>query len=147
MKNKKIIWTALPFLAGAILEFPSWDCSPLPVNPNHRVPKPLLPESLLLMPIPIFKTTSRNAIPYTSKMKGFTIDKAELNAMNIILGADPSAAGFRFYFGTDASGTGVAIICGTDAKGSDITGSIYSAVSNNIGPCPTVCDAGSPIAN
>ena len=146
MKNKKILWTALPFLAGAIfgisvlglLSFSSLSKSPganpviskISVDVAHAYAQKYL----------------KNATLYTSKMKGFAIDLAELTIMNSILAADPSAGGFRFYFGTDASGTGVLIICGVDANGSDLTGNIYTAPTINVGPCPPVCDVNSPIS-
>jgi hypothetical protein len=146
MKNKKILWTALPFLAGAIfgisllglLSFTGQSTSP---GPNSVIAKVSVDVAHAYA-----QKYLKNATPYTLKMKGFTVDLAELTIMNSILAADPSAEGFRFYFGTDASGTGLLIICGVDAKGSDMTGTIFSATTNNVGPCPPVCDAGSPIS-
>lgn len=145
MKNKKIIWMALPFLAGAIfgisllglLSFTGQSTSP---GPNSVIAKISVDVAHAYA-----QTYVKNATLYTSKITGFTIDLAELTIMNSILAADPSADGFRFYFGTDSSGTGLLIICGVDSNGSDMTGTVFTATTKNVGPCPPVCDKNSPI--
>jgi hypothetical protein len=146
MKNKKFLWTALPFLAGTIFGISLLGLLSFTGHSKSPGPEPAIARISVTDAHTCFQNYYKNASPYSSKMKGFTIDKAELTAMNAILGVAPSAAGFRIYFGTDASGTGLAIICGIDANGSDMTGSIYSAPTSNVGPCPTLCDAGSPIS-
>ena len=145
MKNKKILWTVLPFLAGAIfgisllglLSFTGQSTSP---GPNAVIAKVSVDVAHAYA-----QKYSTNATPYTSNMKGFAVDLAELTIMNSILAADPTAVGFRFYFGTDASGTRILIICGVDANGSDMTGNIFTATTTNVGPCPPVCDVNHPI--
>ena len=145
MKNKKILWAALPFLAGAIfgisllglLSFTGQSTSP---GTNTVIAKISSTDAHTYT-----QKYFKNATPYTSIMKGFTVDLAELTIMNSILAADPSAEGFRFYFGTDASGTGLLIVCGVDANGSDMTGTIFTAPIHYVGPCPPVCDLASPI--
>jgi len=145
MKNKKIFWTALPFLAGVIfgisllglLSFTGQSTSPGPITVIAKISSGDA--------FTYSQKYLKNAPPYTSIMKGFTVDLAELTIMNSILAADPSAAGFRFYFGTDASGTGILIICGVDANGGDMAGTIFTAPTHNVGPCPPVCDISKPI--
>jgi len=145
MKNKKIIWTALPFLAGAIfgisllglLSFTGPSNSP---GPNFVIAKISVADAHTY-----FQNYSKSVTASTSNIKGFTVDLADLTVMNSILLADPSADGFRFYFGTDASGTSILIICGVDVNGTDMTGNIYSVTAGKVGPCPPNCDVNTPI--
>ncbi len=147
MKNKKIIWMALPFLAGAIfgisllglLSFTGPSNSP---GSNTVTTKISLGDAHTY-----FQNYAKSVTASTSNINSFTVDVAELTVMNSILLADPSAAGFRFYFGTDASQTSILIICGVDAKGIDMTGNIYSVTADKVGPCPPNCDVTSPISH
>jgi hypothetical protein len=144
MKNKKILWTALPFLGGALFGISLLGlfsfCSSGPGSNEPVVTKISSADAHTF-----YQNYIRTASPYTGKLSGFTVDKAELTVMNTILGVAPSAAAFRFYFGTDASGTGIMIVCGVDANGADMTGNVYSATKNKVGPCPPLCDINSPI--
>jgi len=144
MKNKKILWTALPFLAGAIFGISLLGLLSFtgPSGPQD----PVIARITAADAHTYFQNYYRNATTYNSKIKGFTVDKAELTVMNSILGAVPATAGFRFYFGNNASGTSILMVCGVDANGADMTGNIYSVTTNRVGPCPPVCDAGSSIS-
>jgi len=146
MKNQKILRTALPFLAGAIFGISLLGLLSFTGQPQLPGSDPVITRISVTDAHTYFQNYFRTAATVTSKMKGFAVDKAELTVMNSILQATPSAAGFRFYYGTDATGTGLLIICGVDANGSDMTGNVFSATTNRIGPCPPVCDAGSPIS-
>jgi hypothetical protein len=145
MKNKKIIWTALPFLAGAIFGISLLGLLSFTGPSSSPDPNPVIAKISVTDAHTYFQNYFKKATPYTSIMKGFTIDKAGLNAMNTILGTTPSAAGFRVYFGTDAFGAGLWIICGVDSNGSDMTGDIYSTNTHPPSPCPPNCDLNSPI--
>jgi len=146
MKNKKILLTALPFLAGAIFGISLLGLLSFTSQPKSPGADPVITRISVTDAHTYFQNYYKTAASVTSRMKGFIVDKAELTAMNSILGLTPSAEGFRFYFGTDATGTGLLIICGVDSNGSDMTGNIYSATTKNIGPCPPSCDNGSPIS-
>ncbi|MGA2822607.1 MAG: hypothetical protein ABSE72_03680 [Bacteroidales bacterium] len=146
MKNKKILWTALPFLAGAIFGISLLGLLSFTGQPKSANADPVVTKISVTDAHTYFQNYYKNAIAYTSKMKGFIVDKEDLTAMNIIMGATPSAVGFRVYFGNDTSGAPLLIICGVDANGYDMTGNVYSATTNRVGPCPPVCDLTSPIS-
>ena len=79
-------------------------------------------------------------------IKGFTLDKTQLDAMNNIFRENSLLTGFRIYMAKDNSGQKIAIVVGVDATGKDaVTNTIYntSAAINN--PCPPVCDVTSTI--
>jgi hypothetical protein len=145
MKHKKVLWTALPFLAGtifgiSILGLLSFTSEPKSPDPGAAATKISVADAHTY-----FLNYYKTAKPDTSKMKGFTIGKEELSAMNSVLAAVPSAVGFRVYFGSYVSGTRLSVICGVDAKGSDITGTIYGVTTSKPSPCPPNCDTGSVI--
>jgi hypothetical protein len=145
MKNKKLLWMVLPFVAGAIFGISLLGLISHANQSKASAPDPVVTRINITDAHAFCQNYSRVATAYTSKMNGFTVDKAELTVMNTILGLTPSAAGFRLYFGNDASGTGLMIICGIDASGADLTGNIYSATKSKVGPCPPFCDVNSPI--
>jgi hypothetical protein len=147
MKNKKIIWTALPFLAGAIFGISLLGLLSFTGSSNSPGPNPVIAKISVADAHTYFQNYSKSVTALTSNIQGFTVDVAELTVMNSILLADPSAAGFRFYFGTDASQTAILIVCGVDAKGTDMTGNIYSVTTDKVGPCPPNCDVNSPIGH
>jgi hypothetical protein len=146
MKNKKFFWSALPFLAGAIFGISLLGLLSFTGQPKSLGTDPGVTKISTADAHTYAQKYLKSATPYTSIIKGFTVDLAELTIMNSILAADPSAEGFRFYFGTDASGTRLLITCGVDANGSDMTGTIFTAPPHNGGPCPPVCDLTSPIS-
>jgi hypothetical protein len=147
MKNKKIIWMALPFLAGAIFGISLLGLLSFTGPSNSPGPNTVTARISVTDAHTYFQNYYRSISTSTSSLKGFTVDLAELTVMNSILLADPSVAGFRSYFGTDASGTSILIICGIDANGADMTGNIYSVTTDHVGPCPPNCDVNSPISH
>ena len=147
MKNKKILWTALPFLAGAIFGISLLGLLSFTGQSNSPAPDPVVTRISVENAHTYFQNYYRTATTYNAKMKGFIVDKADVTVMNTILGAVPTAAGFRVYFGNDALGAGILIVCGVDANGADLTGNIYSVTTNRVGPCPPICDVNSPIGN
>ena len=136
---------ALPFVAGAIFGISLLGLLSFTRQSAPQGAAPVITKISVEEAHTYFQNYLKNATPYTSKLNGFTIDKAELTVMNTIMGTTPAAAGYRFYFGTDALGTGLLIICGVDANGNDMTGNIFSATKNKVGPCPPSCDFSSPI--
>ena len=79
-------------------------------------------------------------------VKGFTLDKAQLDAMNSINKENPLLTIFRIYMGKDNNAQRVAIVVGVDSTGRDaVNNTIYMTASVSSSPCPPVCDAASPI--
>jgi hypothetical protein len=79
-------------------------------------------------------------------IKGFYVDKAQLEAMNNLASENPEFSGFRLYFGKDANGRKVGVVVGVDITGKDaFKNTIFGTDSPNSSPCPPVCDVNSPI--
>ncbi len=84
--------------------------------------------------------------PLNQVVKGFTVDKAQLSAMNTIAAENSSLTGFRIYMGKDNNNAKIGIVVGTDGNGRDaVSNSIFNTDSPSSGPCPTICDNNSPI--
>jgi hypothetical protein len=145
MKKRNLLWMGAAFVAGSM-----FGISLLGLF-SFSSPNPQAGDSVLTT-IPVadahsyFQAYYRVTTPLNARLKGFAIDKAQATVISSMLTATPSVAGFRLYFGNDPSGNRVAIIVGINANGSDLTNNIYTTrASANVGPCPTVCDANSPI--
>ncbi|NVO18516.1 MAG: hypothetical protein HXX13_02385 [Bacteroidetes bacterium] len=78
-------------------------------------------------------------------VKGFALNKEELNAMNSLITENPSLIGFRVYMGLDNSLAPIGIVVGIDNAGKDNLNSIYKTSGSSSGPCPTLCDQTSTI--
>lgn len=79
-------------------------------------------------------------------VKGFTIDKTQLDAMNSIALENSGLTGFRIYMGIDSQGRKVAIVVGVNSNGTDaVNNTILNTNSQSTNPCPPVCDVNSPI--
>jgi hypothetical protein len=142
MEKKKFLRMVLPFIAGAAVGFGVWALY------SFTQSQSIVPGvgKITVADAHTYAQNYYNAatVP-TEKIKGFTIDKGGLSAMNSILAATPTAAGFRIYFGTNASGAGLWIMCGMDPSGADMTANIYSSQSGTVGLCPKICDINSPV--
>jgi hypothetical protein len=144
MKNKDFLWKLVTFFVGiafglgvwALYSFSQTAITP-PVDCATRIS------------VDVAHQCSQNyldkATTPTEKIKGFAIDNCLFNTMNLMMTAAPAPTGFRIYLGADASGVRFWVLCGVDAAGADMTTNIYSAKSNMVDPCPTVCDAHSPV--
>lgn len=77
----------------------------------------------------------------------YNINLSQLNAMNLLRNSDSTLTGFRIYPGVFGDPTNVTIVVGVDGAGDDNTSTIYTTGAAGTGPCPTVCDAESPITN
>jgi hypothetical protein len=145
MKNNKFLQMALPFVIGAGFGLGIWALysfsQALVLPPNPVAAKISVTDA---------HTYAQNyynqAITPGDKIKGFTIDNAGLDAMNLIKGAAAiKPTGYRIYMGTDASGASLWVICGVDANGADMAGDLYSGKNDNVGLCPKICDIHSQI--
>ena len=85
------------------------------------------------------------AEPNNQVIKGFALNRDQLDAMNRLLAETPSLAGFRIYMGIDNNSATMGIVVGIDNDGKDNSNSIYRTVALASGPCPTICDGSSTI--
>ena len=86
------------------------------------------------------------AAPFNQVIKGFTVDKPQLDAMNSIAKENQDLTGFRIYFGKDNNGKKIGIVVGVDSSGKDaLKNTIFSTDSPISSPCPPICDVSSPI--
>ena len=93
-----------------------------------------------------FKNYMANSTATNQVIKGFTVDKSQLDAMNRIAQENPNLTGFRVYFGFDSNSRKIAIVVGVDNSGKDaVTTTIYNTASQNTNPCPPICDITSTI--
>jgi hypothetical protein len=87
-----------------------------------------------------------NAVSFNQVIKGFTLDKSQIEAMNSISKENPNLSGFRIYMGVDKSSRKIGIVVGVDNTGKDaVKNTIYTTDLKNLSPCPPICDASSPI--
>jgi hypothetical protein len=93
----------------------------------------------------LFRAYYDKAAPVNAVVKGFSLTKEHLAALNYLSSENSALAGFRIYMGNDNTGN-VGIVVGLNSAGSDVTTSIYRVAAGSSGPCPTVCDASSQIA-
>jgi hypothetical protein len=89
---------------------------------------------------------------YCDTLRAWTISREQYDAMILINNnASPISMpsnGFRIYPGVDVSLGQIGIVVGVDVSGKDaVSGTIVSTAWANSGPCPTQCDATSPIMN
>lgn len=148
MKNNKYIITAIGFLSGMVFGIATIGFFSFSNGPASPVPAGGV--------VPITAAEARNyysryiseAGSFNQVLKGFTIDKAQLEAMNNIAKENPALTVFRIYMGKDNNSRKIGIVVGVDEKGLDaVKNTIYNTDSQNLSPCPPVCDLNSPIAN
>jgi hypothetical protein len=146
MKMNKFAFTALGFVSGiisgiTIFALVAFTSSP----PSAPTGGPITPISATTAN-QYFKNYNSTATSFNNVLKGFTLDKSNLDAMNNIFQQNSALAGFRIYFGKDNSSNNVAIVVGVTTSGTDaVTNLIYSFTSQNTNACPPVCDNNSPI--
>ena len=95
-----------------------------------------------------FRNYMSSSTSFNSVIKGYTIDKNQLDAMTLLSIENRNLTGFRIYNGKDENSSRMSIVVGIDSEGKDAIGSsIYNTDSPNAQPCPTLCDLTSPIIN
>jgi hypothetical protein len=146
MKTNKYFLAACGFLAGMVI-----GVSVIGLMSFRSAPESPAPEGEI---VPISAETAQTLLKnFTSDsklntlgIKGFTIDKSQLEAMNSLAKENPDLAGFRVYMGVDASRKMVGIVVGVDNSGKDaLKSSIFSTDAAKLSPCPPICDTTSPI--
>ena len=145
MKTNKYFLTVIGFFSGIVVTisfmglfaFSSGPGSPAPGGGN-------VPVSVAVAN-GYFKNYMASAVSVNQVIKGFTVDKNQLEAMNNIAKENTTLRGFRIYMGRDNNANPVSIVVGIDGKGLDaVNNTIYNTNSPG-NPCPPVCDVASPI--
>jgi hypothetical protein len=149
MRKKNFIWMSVAFIAGSIVGISLLGLFAFSGPASPQKGDPVIAKISQTDARTCFLNYYNAATVYGSKLKGFSINKAEYTAMSNILAAAPTLTGFRIYLGADASGNSLAIIVGIDTSGADIASNAYSATvpAKNVGPCPPTCDFNSPIGH
>jgi hypothetical protein len=146
MKTNKYFFTALGFFTGIVSGISIFA---LVAFTNTPAPAPSGGGITAISSVnanQYFKNFLSGATAYNNVLKGFTLDKSNLDAMNSIIQENSSLAGFRVYFGKDNNSSNIAIVVGVTSSGADdVNNTIYSFVSQNTNACPPVCDSNSPI--
>ncbi len=146
MKTKKYFFTVLAFIAGIVsgismIGLLAFTNSPAPPASGTGV-APITQADAHVF----FNNYMAAASPLNQIIKGFTIDKTQLEAMNNIARENPDLSGFRIYMGQDNVSRKVGIVVGVDNMGRDaVKNTIYNTESQRLSPCPPVCDVSSPI--
>ena len=145
MKTNKLVITALGFFGGIIFTVSMMGIYAFSEAPAAAAPGGTLGTVSASVANTYFKKYIAGAITYNQVIKGFAVDKSQLDAMNNIAKENAGLVGFRIYFGKDNDLKPVSIVVGVDAKGLDaVTNTIYTTNAPG-SPCPTVCDNQSPI--
>ena len=147
MKINKYFFTGLGFITGTVfgisviglLSFTSAPVAPVPASGNNAVTSAVAHA--------YFSNYMADATPLNQVVRGFTVDKTQVDAMNSISSENPGLTSFRIYLGKDNGGNKVGIVVGVDNAGRDAVGnSIFSTDAPRTSPCPPICDVASPIA-
>lgn len=145
MKNSKNTLPFFTFSAGILLgmfligiySFTIESPSPNPIPDNSEI--------TLSDAKNMFNRYYDNATSQKERFKGFAVNKEEFRIMEkLFKNSDVSAC--RVYLGKDAGNNDVRIVVGTNSNNMDlIAGGIHQAPASHSSPCPTICDAASPI--
>ena len=93
-----------------------------------------------------FSNYMSGAVATSGVIKGFAVDKSQVDAINSLSAETPGLTAFRIYFGKDNNGAKIGIVVGVDNLGNDLVkNSIYGTPAQKISPCPPICDVSSPI--
>ena len=144
MKTNKYFLTFVGFLTGSIcgislisiLSFTNAPGNPAVVN----TPMTSVDANTFV------KNYVASAVANNQVIKGISLDRSQLDAMNSLTRENQALAGFRIYLGKDGSGSKIGIVVGVDGNGKDATGNtIYNTAAQVLNVCPPVCDLSSPI--
>ena len=146
MKTNKISFIASGFIAGIIVGISMVGMFAFTNGPGAAAPATGVTPVSAAVANTFFKNYMTGATPLNQVVKGFTLDKSQLDAMNLIIQENSALAGFRVYLGVDNNARKIAIVVGVDGSGKDaVANTIYSTVSMATNPCPPVCDGASAI--
>jgi hypothetical protein len=146
MKTKKYFFTALVFLTGMISGISVIGLLAFSNAPEAPAPGGAIVPITSASAQTYFRNYLAGATTFNQVIKGFMVDKAQLDAMNNISKENPDLVGFRIYFGKDSNAKKIGIVVGVDATGKDaIKNTIFNTDSPISSPCPPICDTSSPI--
>ena len=146
MKTNKYFFSAIGFLTGlimgiSILVFSAFTNGPKPSVTGSGVSPVTATDANKFV-----KNYLAGAANFNQVIKGFTIDRTQLDAMNKIIQENTGLTGFRIYFGTDNNSHKIALVVGVDNNGNDaVNNTIYNTDSHLTNPCPPICDVNSTI--
>jgi len=145
MKTNKYFLTALGFFSGVVLTISVMGLFAFSNAPGSAGPGGEITPVSSTVANGYFKNYMAGAVSVNQVIKGFTVYKAQLDAMNNIAKENPNLPGFRIYMGRDNNANLVSIVVGVDSKGLDaVKNTIYNTFAPG-NPCPPVCDVQSPI--
>jgi hypothetical protein len=146
MKTNKYFFPFMGFITGmvfgiSIIGFLSFSSGPASPPQGNGIIAITTTEAHGFINKYLSEATSLNQV-----IKGFTIDKSQLDAMNAIAKANADLTSFRIYMGKDNSSRKIGIVVGVDNAGKDaVKNGIYNTMGSKLSPCPPICDATSPI--
>lgn len=148
MKTNKYFPISLGFLTGSVFGISLFAILSFTNAPGNPAPGPGVNAITAEAAHAYFNNYMTDAVPFDQVLKGFTIDKAQLEAMNNISKENPDLTGFRLYMGRDKDARNIGIVVGVDNTGRDaVRNTIYGTDSKQLSPCPPICDVASPITN
>jgi hypothetical protein len=146
MKMTNIARYSLVYIFGVVtaiglLSLYSFTRPAAPVNAPEAFTPVTVAEANALF-LGYFKTATKPDSP----VKGFFLDRNQLEALNQLGQETPDAPGFRVYLGREKEGSLVGILVAVDKNNIDlVVKGVFKTASAVTGPCPTVCDSQSPI--
>ncbi len=146
MKTNKIFFTAFGFIAGMVCGISMIGILAFKNGQTNSDPTPGVTPIAASDAHNYCKNFQSGAVPLNLVIKGFSIDKSQLDAMNNIIRENPALTGFRIYLGKDNTAKKIGIVVGVDNAGLDaVKNTIYNTDAKNLSPCPPICDNNSPI--
>jgi len=145
MKKNQIALMAVTFISGIVLGVSSMGLFSFTGTTQVPVFLPAANKITAQEANALARSYYDKAAPVNEVVRGFSVNKEQLSAMNSLLNENGGLSGFRVYLGFDERSGGVGVVVGVDGSGKDVTNSIYRSSSNGSGPCPTICDVNSNI--
>ncbi|MDP1621253.1 MAG: hypothetical protein Q8M08_02830 [Bacteroidales bacterium] len=146
MKTKKLFFTVIGFISGMVIGISMIGLYSFTSGPAASAPTGGIVPITAAEANAFVRNYQADAAPLNKVIKGFTIDKEQLDAMNSIIKENPALTGFRIYLGKNIDARTIGIVVGVDNTGKDaFKNTIFNTDSKNLSPCPPICDVSSPI--
>jgi hypothetical protein len=146
MKTNKYIFTIAGFLTGMVFGVSVIGLLAFTNGPSSSAPSGGITAITPALANSYVGNYLSRAVSLNQVVKGFTIDKVQLDAMNNIARENTDLTGFRIYLGKDNNANNLGIVVGVDNMGMDaVKNSIFVTASQRLSPCPPICDVSSPI--
>jgi hypothetical protein len=146
MKTNKFVLTAIGFLTGIVLGISAMGLFAFAKGPVSSGTGTGVTSITAAQANSYFKNYISGAQSYNQVIKGFMVDRNQLNAMNNLVTENSGLTGFRIYMGIDNNSRKIGIVVGIDSNGKDaVNNTIYNTDSPNNNPCPPLCDSNSPV--